>query len=411
MASAAALGPYERASALSCKSEELLVRGHDERSDVKLREALAAARAVGTEDCLFTAFLTVELVHRDLFSLLRLAREQPTVFRDRMSAAGVADRLCEFVDAITDAAAVARRRRLAGMHQPAEQAWFVAFNVAAFCVTGNAESKALFAAKRMASICSETTLLAACESLHLLQLATRLELFIASEFCSRLEATCDLVDEAVALCGPQRVKDTYNVYAGRIKSHLRAGIELWRQQSSTAALAERLAEALEELSLHGAESAEDAQYDQGVKKENAKVDAARVAASAPELLRRCALASCGALEAHVRHFSRCSACKTVVYCSKTCQLADWPAHKKAGTRRTGLRARACKALRRTMLSRPPKLGRRWALRRPCLLHAKRFTFLGWPRSWPCSARASYRPAWARHATWLTKLFRSPDRSA
>ena len=46
-------------------------------------------------------------------------------------------------------------------------------------------------------------------------------------------------------------------------------------------------------------------------------------------LRSCGLASCGATEAHVNHFKRCSACKAVVYCCKEHHLADWPAHKAA----------------------------------------------------------------------------------
>ena len=45
-------------------------------------------------------------------------------------------------------------------------------------------------------------------------------------------------------------------------------------------------------------------------------------------LRSCGLASCGAKEAHVDHFKRCSACKTIVYCCKEHQLEHWPAHKR-----------------------------------------------------------------------------------
>jgi len=52
------------------------------------------------------------------------------------------------------------------------------------------------------------------------------------------------------------------------------------------------------------------------------------ALSAPGL-RTCALAGCGAKEAHPQHFKRCSACQAVVYCSKEHQLEAWPAHKAA----------------------------------------------------------------------------------
>jgi hypothetical protein len=60
-----------------------------------------------------------------------------------------------------------------------------------------------------------------------------------------------------------------------------------------------------------------------------KYTAANRAAMAAPGLRSCALAGCGAKEAHPQHFKRCSACKGVVYCSKEHQLEAWPAHKAA----------------------------------------------------------------------------------
>jgi len=54
----------------------------------------------------------------------------------------------------------------------------------------------------------------------------------------------------------------------------------------------------------------------------------RTAMAAPGL-RSCALASCGAKEAHPQHFKSCAACRTVVYCCREHQLEDWPAHKAA----------------------------------------------------------------------------------
>ena len=47
---------------------------------------------------------------------------------------------------------------------------------------------------------------------------------------------------------------------------------------------------------------------------------------APE---RQSCAHCGARELHVAHFKRCSACKGPRFCSKDCQLANWPQHKAA----------------------------------------------------------------------------------
>jgi hypothetical protein len=55
----------------------------------------------------------------------------------------------------------------------------------------------------------------------------------------------------------------------------------------------------------------------------------RLAAAASGKLKSCALASCAAREAHPSHFSKCGACKTVAYCCKEHQQADWPACKAA----------------------------------------------------------------------------------
>jgi len=327
MASAAALGPYAPASALASKSQELMFRGHIERSANKLREALAAARAVGTKDCLVIAYLTVSVADRTFCSLVRLAREQPTAFLDRTSFAA---KMRELLDAMTDAAAVARRRRSAGSHQPAEQAWYVAHLAANWRARGCSESEALAYVQGLASLGSDTTVFAASQSLYVLLAATKEALFGASELSSRLTATCDLVDEAVARAGPQRVEGTCSAYEGAMMENMRECVDLWRRQSSTAAHAERLEEALEQLRLHGTLDANwQAQYDDEYEAYKTKLNAAESAASAPELRRSCELASCGAKEAHVKHFSRCSACKAVVYCSKDCQLADWPGHKKA----------------------------------------------------------------------------------
>jgi hypothetical protein len=58
-----------------------------------------------------------------------------------------------------------------------------------------------------------------------------------------------------------------------------------------------------------------------------EADAKAHADNAARGLQSCA--HCGAREVHVAQFKRCSACKTVVFCCKECQLANWPAHKTA----------------------------------------------------------------------------------
>ena len=186
----AALGPYSRAAVLSCKANELHYRGHRERSNDKFREALAAARAVGTEDCLVTAFLIVETAGVAVSSLVRLSNERPMTPLDRGS---FADKLRECAEAVAGAAAVARRRRAAGTDLAAEQAWHVEYHVTCVLATNDcSSSEARECATRLASLCSETTVYAAYQALHALKIATNMALFNAAELSSRLEVACDL---------------------------------------------------------------------------------------------------------------------------------------------------------------------------------------------------------------------------
>jgi hypothetical protein len=72
----------------------------------------------------------------------------------------------------------------------------------------------------------------------------------------------------------------------------------------------------------------------------ARLEAA-AAEGAARGLHTCALAGCAAKEAHVSHFKKCGACKTVAYCCKEHQVEDWPSHKAA-----------CKAARNLKVAAP-----------------------------------------------------------
>ena len=64
--------------------------------------------------------------------------------------------------------------------------------------------------------------------------------------------------------------------------------------------------------------------------QNAEKTAAMMRAQVAEKgLKRCALDGCAAKEVHVSQFSKCAACKAVVYCCREHQVADWQSHKKA----------------------------------------------------------------------------------
>ena len=70
---------------------------------------------------------------------------------------------------------------------------------------------------------------------------------------------------------------------------------------------------------------------------------AAAAEAAVRGLRTCALVGCGAREVHVSQFKRCGACRTVAYCCREHQVADWPSHKAA-----------CKAARKASSAVPPE---------------------------------------------------------
>jgi hypothetical protein len=57
--------------------------------------------------------------------------------------------------------------------------------------------------------------------------------------------------------------------------------------------------------------------------------AAAAADAAVRGLRECALAGCASKEVHVSQFKHCGACRTVSYCCREHQVADWPSHKAA----------------------------------------------------------------------------------
>ncbi len=58
-------------------------------------------------------------------------------------------------------------------------------------------------------------------------------------------------------------------------------------------------------------------------------EAAGTAAAAAKGLHACALSACAARELNAGQHKKCSACRTVGYCSKAHQVQDWPQHKAA----------------------------------------------------------------------------------
>ena len=101
-----------------------------------------------------------------------------------------------------------------------------------------------------------------------------------------------------------------------------------RSTASGAALAAAWAR-LEETGLFDAFAGQFNAHTATVNRTAAARDAKRVAAHAAPQCRGCARAGCGAREPHPSAFKACAACRTVVYCGRDCQTADWPSHKAA----------------------------------------------------------------------------------
>ena len=113
-------------------------------------------------------------------------------------------------------------------------------------------------------------------------------------------------------------------------SSLRREIGRMGANGLDARLVQLLAGAWERLQSSGVVQARDIPTDlvSDASGHNAFITAVHTSLTTPGL-RSCALAGCGAKEAHPAHFKSCSACRTVAYCSKEHQVAGWPSHKKA----------------------------------------------------------------------------------
>jgi len=131
------------------------------------------------------------------------------------------------------------------------------------------------------------------------------------------------------------VLDCENVFVHTLASAVEAdvsGVPHLQQRGLDARVVQLLTGAWQRLKRSGVLDA------RGVLDERARLElstyngehtAAVLAAMAAPGLRSCALAGCGAKEAHPQHFKSCSACRTVVYCCREHQVEGWPAHKKA----------------------------------------------------------------------------------
>jgi hypothetical protein len=310
-------------------AEELRAKGHFARAVEKFeRAAAAAAQELAAEDCLVVAFLQASqaraLIFHSMVPALPFAEKYET-YRTVESLL-----LPQCVSTLT-------RRKAAGTLLPgscraAEVAWWRASVEQTHLQDGYP-----IALLRALAVGSDSRL-----GFDVYLLAARAvicELFDAKSF-SKMSRELQLSHaafvasafELMAQRGPSFGLDTNNVkidesapekLLSQIYRYERSRFQADDEAASLMADAWQLVERSGALTARNLldELDPEASIDAGL--------AAAAAEGAVRGLRECALAGCASKEVHVSQFKRCGACRTVFYCCRDHQLADWPAHKAA----------------------------------------------------------------------------------
>jgi len=324
---------------LSVAAQELLLKGRFARSAEKFALAAEAARALGAPDCLVVAHAQARrprcLAPRAPGALTCRRGAQLRQAEMLLSAADLetperkyALRHRVFMELLPPLMAVLERRRCAdtllyGKCAPHEMEWSSQY-VAASPGRCSATDNALFGQY----VGYEAYLLVTRIALHWLYVgchqpsafalptpaqtqqifcfaATALDLMSAPRLLTNLSIYYEVlfltqVQETVQACQTRFSREDLEVMMAALGRLTDSGVIEDRRLELAAPNTVRLVQQL-----------------------NAKAEAEKEAPG----LRSCA--HCSARELHVAQFKRCSACKAVVFCSKDCQLANWPAHKAA----------------------------------------------------------------------------------
>jgi hypothetical protein len=304
------------------KSADLLHNGHRARSDEYLARALAAAQALCADDCLIVASLQLEQADTLLYAAANaMMRGTPPTARP----------FAPMVPPYLAAVATLQRRRaagtlLAGTCRAAEEEWHRLTSAHTEDLRGESSTHAAAVAPLVGY---QAFLSAARSASHLLFQARSGVLPISA---AQLRECVMLMADAVEVFMLPRIAEAELTlpFEGRIveclqglaekpqllEQHSAAGARLlanWRRLLQSGVLQRRHMDvALECLA-----------------QERADVRSASAAAAAAPGLRTCALAACGAREAHPAHFKSCAACRVPAYCCKAHQEEDWPSHKAA----------------------------------------------------------------------------------
>jgi len=322
-------GAFAQARALYRKAAELDAKGHLLRAAEIFGRAAEAARALDSGP---DNLVVVGMQRNQGHMLLNYAL---AVDDATFATSALAAHRAECVALLSAAMAALERRRVAdtlleGKCTAAEEAW----NAADWTVAGHSADEAA----RQAKLVGYNTFLRVADSSMCLLRNARW--FAAECAATQFEAFTQHVVHAVDLMQQPRSQGTAAMraeilFAERLSSAFVAdasGVPYLQSRGLNPRLVQLLTDAWQRLQRSGVLEArgilDDSLRRQLNTYQEKNLAAAQAAMSAPGL-RSCALAGCGAKEAHPQHFKRCSACRTVVYCSKEHQLEAWPAHKAA----------------------------------------------------------------------------------
>ena len=308
-----------RVLAFAKKANELCDKGHALRAAENYGHAAEAARVLGADNLVA---LQMKLEHGNMLCVY--ATNAPIFTTDpRVMAAHRA----ECITLLSGAVEALERRRVAGTLlegkcTAVEEAWR-----ARETQQRSTHMPAAIAVSLATMVGHEAFMDAATRALTVLGLAP-----MFADECSyqQFQTFAQHVVRATELMQqPRRHNTVLMKMEAAITDNLRFIIDDAGVKRLDARMMQLLASALQQLQRSGVLRARGIEDIQLVTTEKeAFQEAVRNSLNAPDL-RSCALAGCGAKEAHPAHFKSCAACRTVVYCCCEHQVAGWPALKKA----------------------------------------------------------------------------------
>ena len=311
--------------ALGLAATKLKEKAHFARAAEKYgKAAVAAAQELAAEDCLIVAYLRARQAdcmsyHCAVPTLSDTERDHGRAFASEM--------LQQCISTLT------RRKEagtlLPGSCRPAEVAWYRALQLRIRHRGESVDVAHVFADVLGEAVGSKTYCLAAYASHDLMIFAKpELQLSLATFLASGLDLLASQPLEPVIVMGELPLTLEFRL-ASNMHRCLREEVSLcvldiaaatllketWRRVKRSGVLEQRLLG----MASRPPESSETL---------SALLDGV-AAEGAARGLRTCALVGCAATEVHAAQFKKCGACRTVCYCSKEHQEADWPSHRAA----------------------------------------------------------------------------------